>query len=279
MPRIRERVLKRLNLFFVFCFLFFSAQSVSAEILYNDRKDLLQDQTNISDKELKKENSSRSIYLMALRTMEEKKEYAKDDLLKLKKRGVLDAEYSLFVYRDYFNIPQGTALKFLEDAAQKGHAISQEEISDLYRNGIYYIANPSAAQIWMEKSATLGNSYAMRKTAKNYFLGYGKNRDDTKGYEWLQKFYNKLGRNFDDWDLLAKVYETGRGTPVDLVKAYMCYDLEGTAGIDEKARIAPKMTAEQRAEGLRLSREWQEKNHVYTMQSLGLSRQSDGSYR
>ena len=211
--------------------------------------------------------------------MEEKKEQAKDNFLQLQKRGVLDAEYSLFVYRDYFNIPQKTALGILEDAALKGHAISQEQISELYRNGLYYPVNPSASQMWMEKSATLGNSYAMRKTAKNYFLGYGKARDDKKGYEWLQKFYNKLGRSFDDWELLGKVYETGRGTPIDLVKAYMCYDLEGTAGIEEKARIAPQMTPEQRAEGLRLSREWQEKNHVYTMQSLGLSRQKDGSYR
>ena len=119
----------------------------------------------------------------------------------------------------------------------------------------------------------------MKHVSKCYFSGTGVDRNDAMGFYWLNKLYTDYGPQFDDWDMLGEAHETGRGTPVDLAKAYMCYDLEGTAGIEEKARIAPKMTAEQRAEGLRLSHEWQEKNHVYTMQSLGLSRQSDGSYR
>ena len=79
--------------------------------------------------------------------------------------------------------------------------------------------------------------------------------------------------------MLGQVYEEGIGTPVDLVRAYMCYDELGTAGIEEKARIAPRMTAAQREEGLRLSYEWQKKYHSYTIRSLGLKRQKDGSYQ
>lgn len=34
--------------------------------------------------------------------------------------------------------------------------------------------------------------------------------------------------------MLAQVYEEGIGPPVDLAKAYMCFDMLGTAGFEEK---------------------------------------------
>ena len=149
----------------------------------------------------------------------------------------------------------------------------------MYLKGYLFPQDKKQSYKWIKEAAEGNNYEGMKYLSKYYFSGTGIEQNDALGFFWLRKLYEDYGPLFDDWDMLGTAYETGRGTPVDLVKAYMCYDLEGTAGIEEKARIAPQMTTEQRVEGLRLSHEWQEKNHVYTMQSLGLSRQKDGSYR
>ncbi|WP_027705644.1 tetratricopeptide repeat protein [Zymobacter palmae] len=228
------------------------------------------------------EPDEKHLYLLALRYASKNEEYKNKSriiLEKLSKSGLSDAKRSLYIFRKELKIVDEKAEEYLLESAQDGNAIAQKEIAYLYSNKKDSLDNKTKYNFWMEKAANSGNTDAMREMAVNYFTGDGVKRDDSMGVLWLKRLYDKAGRHFDDWDLLGAVYETGRGTPIDLVKAYMCYDLEGTAGIEEKARIAPKMTAEQRAEGLRLSHEWQEKNHVYTMQSLGLSRQKDGSYR
>ena len=271
----------------IFIALFAIIQTLSSaaigETIYKNKRELINDQLFISDQDLKGKNDHKSIYLKSLRNItsddNEEVERATKNLYQLKNDGLLDAEYSLYALRNNISIPESQAFSFLEESANKGYGISQLELSNLYYNGYKVKKSLEKYHEWVEKSANSGNELAMRENAINYFTGSGIKRDDKAGFLWIQKLYTSSGRDFDDWGLLGKVYETGRGTPIDLVKAYMCYDLEGTAGIEEKARIAPKMTAEQRAEGLRMSREWQEKNHVYTMQYLGLSRQSDGSYR
>ena len=261
----------------------FSFPAVSRTI-YNDNEELMNDQLENFESELQPNTQpdEKHLYLLALRYASKNEEYKNKSrimLERLSEDGLSDAKRSLYNFRKKLKITEEKAEEYLLESAQDGNAIAQKEIAYLYLDKKDSLDNKAKYNFWMEKAANSGNTEAMRETAVNYFIGNGVKRDDPRGVLWLMRLYNKSGRHFDDWDLLAKVYETGRGTPVDLVKAYMCYDLEGTAGIEEKARIAPKMTAEQRAEGLRMSHEWQEKNHVYTMQSLGLSRQSDGSYR
>ncbi|WP_414500217.1 MULTISPECIES: tetratricopeptide repeat protein [unclassified Zymobacter] len=227
-------------------------------------------------------STEKEIYLCALKTMTsspEAKEHAKESLIYLAKNNINDAKYSLFITREITKITNKEAVKYLLESAQDGLAVSQLKLGELFLDGELLEKDEKKSFLWIKNAAENKNYKAMKYLSKYYFSGTGIERNDSLGFHWLSKLYDDYGPLFDDWDLLGAVYETGRGTPIDLVKAYMCYDLEGTAGIEEKARIAPKMTAEQRAEGLRLSREWQEKNHVYTMQSLGLSHQKDGSYR
>ena len=203
-------------------------------------------------------------------------------LTEMASEGVLDAQFSLYKIMSRKGLSKSTkekAIEYLLSSAKSGYPPSQLELSLLYARGEFFEKNLLEYHKWTEQAALNGSADAMLNISGDFYAGRGINKDENKGFLWLTKYFITKGRDFSRWDLLGTAYETGRGTPVDLAKAYMCYDLEGTAGIDEKARIAPKMTAEQRAEGLRLSHEWQEKNHVYTMQYLGLSRQSDGSYR
>ncbi|WP_414502193.1 tetratricopeptide repeat protein [Zymobacter sp. IVIA_5232.4 C2] len=260
------------------------ALPAASRTIYNNSEELMDDQLKTSESKLQSsaDSNEKDLYLLALRYASKDEEYKNKSrimLERLSKNGLSDAKRSLYTLRKELKITNERAEEYLLKSAQDGNAISQKELAYIYLNKKDSLDNKTEYKFWMEKAANSGNTEAMRETAVNYFIGNGVKRDDSMGALWLTRLYDKAGRHFDDWDLLGAVYETGRGTPIDLAKAYMCYDLEGTAGIEEKTRIAPKMTAEQRAEGLRLSREWQEKNHVYTMQSLGLSRQKDGSYR
>ncbi|WP_414502194.1 tetratricopeptide repeat protein [Zymobacter sp. IVIA_5232.4 C2] len=228
------------------------------------------------------QRNDKEIYLCALkianRTQEDNKK-AKEHLIYLSEKNILDAKYSLFLIRKNLGIDDKEASKYLVESAEKGLPEAQLELGIMYLKGYLFPQDKKQSYKWIKEAAEGNNYEGMKYLSKYYFSGTGIEQNDDLGFFWLRKLYEDYGPLFDDWDMLGTVYETGRGTPVDLVKAYMCYDLEGTAGIEEKARIAPQMTTEQRAEGLRLSHEWQEKNHVYTMQSLGLSRQKDGSYR
>lgn len=269
---------------FILSIITFCTLSAKSEILYpepdKDRNSFAADLFNI--KCSISPASHHQIYLCAIKNMnsgdKEKKE-AIASLKKLASEGVLDAQYTLYASRKNSGISEEEAYKYLIASAQGGFAVAQARAAQEYLQNNLPNSSIEEAYKWSKEAAKNNNYDGMKMLSLFYFSGKATEQDDKLGFYWINKTYNLYGRYFDDWGLLGKVYETGRGTPVDLVKAYMYYDLEGTAGIEEKARIAPKMTAEQRAEGLRLSHEWQEKNHVYTMQSLGLSRQKDGSYR
>ena len=62
---------------------------------------------------------------------------------------------------------------------------------------------------------------------------------------------------------IAKLYAEGKGVEKDYVTAYMYYDLAGTAGAEEKSKLAERMTPEQVQEGLSRSHQWQDEHHSY----------------
>ncbi|WP_414500694.1 tetratricopeptide repeat protein [Zymobacter sp. IVIA_12111.31 C1] len=229
-------------------------------------------------------NDPHYIYLSLLRKLEDAPDKEKT-LVKLKAladNNIADAKYSLYLIRqqiDSKSVSREDALNYLIASANDNYVPAQKTLATLYLSGKGVEKNAEKYYYWKEKAAQQGDGDAMIDVARCYFAGKGIMRDDTKGFQWVIKALNTQTSRFNDWNMLAQLYEQGRGTPVDLVKAYMCYDLEGTAGIDEKARIAPRMTEAERAEGLRLSREWQEQNHSYTFPALGLEHQPDGSYR
>ena len=62
---------------------------------------------------------------------------------------------------------------------------------------------------------------------------------------------------------IAKLYAEGKGVVQDYVTAYMYYDLAGTAGAEEKSKLAERMTSEQVLEGMARSHKWQDEHHSY----------------
>ena len=278
--------MKRVFILSVFLFCLCILQS-NAEVIYKNAIQGKFDFSLIPIQELQKKDEENNIkykYLLALHQIH-------DDHLKIKgvaalkelsALGIMDAKQSLYEISNWGEVDGLTkekGLEYLKEAAEGGYDVSQVELGKCYYKGSFGKSDPEQAHYWFLKAAQQGNADALIYTANGYYIGRGVPKDEKKGFEWLIVAYNVLGRNFNKWSMLGEVYEKGLGTPIDLVRAYMCYDLDGTAGIEDKARIAPHMTSEQRSEGLRLSQEWQEKNHVYTMQSLGLTRQKDGSYQ
>ncbi len=265
----------------------FWAQCVYSITLYKNDEEIDYDFNTISMQELKKRTAggdNKAKYIMALHEVHDNFEKNKgvEDLEKLARSDILDAKITLYTISSWVEVDGLTnekSIGYLKEATEEGLAEAQLELARVYMTGSTGKKDPKLSHYWLEKSAEQGNAEALVFTATNYYSGRGVPRDDKKGFEWIIKAYKIQGKKFDKWRMMGQAYERGRGTSKNLTQAYMCYDLLGTAGIEDKARIAPYMTPEQRAEGLRLSQEWQEKNHVYTMQSLGLTRQKDGSYQ
>ena len=277
--------MRRIVALFISCIFLWSM--VDAETLYKTQEQADEDYNNIASQELKLEadkNNKKAVYMLALHKVHNKneKEEGVQILKKLAAENITDAKHSLYAISNWVNAKNLTreeALNYLKEAAEEGYDVSQVDLAKAYIRGKFGKRDPEQSHYWLMKAAEQNNADAMAYVANDYFIGRGVARDDVKGFEWIKRAYNVLEGRFTDWRMLGQVYEEGIGTPVDLVRAYMCYDELGTAGIEEKARIAPRMTAAQREEGLRLSYEWQKKYHSYTMQSLGLKRQQDGAYQ
>ncbi|NWO07354.1 MAG: sel1 repeat family protein, partial [Alteromonadaceae bacterium] len=117
---------------------------------------------------------------------------------------------------------------------------------------------------WLRKAGNAGDRQAAAHLAGMYDSGDGVPKNEKKYFEWLKKavFTKFEERNIAGFPALANCYENGKGTVVDLVKAYKYYDLSGTAGVEGKRRIAKEMTQEQIDEALRQSKEWQKEHNV-----------------
>ena len=261
--------------------------SVNADILYKSEDLLDHEYEHINMQYLAdsaQHDDNKKTYLLALHKIHNPKEkYEGASILKnLANSNITDAKHSLYTISKWAKIdgltPQST-FGYLKEASEEGLARAQVDLAIAYLEGTVGEKNISLYHYWMSKAAEQNDYAAMINTAGDYYAARGVAKDEQKGFEWVIKAYKSSGREFSHWGLLGQIYEQGRGTPQNLVKAYMCYDLNGTAGIENKERVALKMTPAQQAEGLRLSEQWQTENHVYTMQSLGLKRQRDGSYR
>ncbi|QEM81533.2 tetratricopeptide repeat protein [Halomonas binhaiensis] len=202
---------------------------------------------------------------------------------------VADSGYTLA--RIYYNgagveKDNQTALEYLQKSAEMGFLISQQALGKAYLGedeweGLVSQDIPRGI-CWLEKAGNAGDLESSITLAYLYWQGELVEEDDEAALQWMLKgFSSKYGVS-DSGDAgarLAEFYEKGIGTEIDLVQAYKYYDLQGTAGLDDKARLAEEMTQDQIDEAIRLSREWQEKHNTFVPSYDGLEHQPDGSYR
>lgn len=166
-------------------------------------------------------------------------------------------------------------------AADQGLIYAYDSFMDVYRGGDRQLGvkkDDDKYLHWLRISAEDGrNTLSLMNMANRYRYGNGVEKDINKSFEWLMKAVEQ-----DDMSAqrtVGEYFENGLGTEKDLVKAYMMYDLGGTAGNEAKQAVAKKMTEEQIQEAISLSRKWQEEHNSVRPSYYGLQYQKDGSYR
>nr|CDQ36527.1 Polar organelle development protein [Virgibacillus halodenitrificans] len=184
-------------------------------------------------------------------------------------QGVVDAGYSLFsMYYEGFGVDKNykTAFQYLKESAEMGYTLSQRTLAEAYRGKDYeglVGKNYDKAMYWYEKAVDNGDKRSAIALASMYYHGEGVEKNDKKTFEWaLRCTQLKYGTITAGFSTLAKFYEEGIGTDVDLVQAYKYYDLQGSAGAEGKQRLSKQMTKEQIEEARRQSQEWQKEHNV-----------------
>jgi len=108
---------------------------------------------------------------------------------------------------------------------------------------------------WWRKAAEHAHAGAQFSLGVGYYRGEGVEQDYAQAADWFRKAAEQGHRQA--LNNLGVVYLEGRGVPKDLVLAYALFSLAAAQGHEgaakNKARVAPKLSPGQLAEGQRLS--------------------------
>ncbi|MQM39524.1 hypothetical protein KBTX_03552 [wastewater metagenome] len=240
------------------------------------------------------DDSARSQYLTGIVTLngerrcgiERDNERSAAFLKKAWEKGAADAALTLgLMYYGGYGVEKNNekAVELLVASAKGGHVRAQRELGWAYRGQEMqdvFDEEIDKAVCWLEKAGHAGDRSAAYALSWIYGGEEGVERNEDKMFYWAKVSSEaKYGDATTGFNLLARYYEKGIGTERDLVLAYKYYDLNGTAGVEGKARVAKKMTQDQIKKAIRLSRRWQETHHIYFPSYRGLKHQPDGSYR
>ncbi|MBS8267771.1 sel1 repeat family protein [Halomonas litopenaei] len=202
------------------------------------------------------------------------------------KGGVVDAGYDLYeayYYGGGASVDCEKSLYYLIVSAENGYINSQREIAFAYKGKMpvdLVEVDYEAALRWFIEAANGGDKISASNVAQMFYDGDGVSQDEEKVFEWMSKIEGlPYGNPMDGFSGLAKVYEEGIGTDIDLVQAYKYYDLLSPGSAPDKARLEEKMTPEQICEAIRLSRQWQEEHNIYVPSYYGLEYQEDGTFQ
>ena len=168
-------------------------------------------------------------------------------------------------------------------SAENGYINSQREIAFAYKGkmpvGLVEVDYEAALRRFIG-AANAGDKISSSNVAQMFYDGDGVSQDEEKVFEWMSKIEGlPYGNPMDGFSGLAKVYEEGIGTDIDLVQAYKYCDLLSPAGDDDKARLEAQMTPEQIREAIRLSHQWQEEHNIFVPSYYGLEYQEDGTFQ
>ena len=117
------------------------------------------------------------------------------------------------------------AMQCLSPLADAGHKDAQYRLAIMFQNGVGVVANEAVAFHWMQQAAEQDHGPAQHGLACCYLEGSGTHRDDPAAVQWLQRAvrHGLAGALV----VLAQLYETGRGVPVDVEKAKALYRQAG----------------------------------------------------
>ncbi|WP_110685190.1 tetratricopeptide repeat protein [Salinicola aestuarinus] len=196
--------------------------------------------------------------------------------------GFLEAGYYLGVlYQNGYGVNRDFD-QYLQDmtaAGEAGYLPAQKQMLDVYlysKAGVQF-ADDDKAAYWLKKASMSGDSLSMYALSTFYIEGRGVSQNEEKAFEWIMEAVEK--DEIIAYERAGDFYAQGIGTEQDLVRAYMMYDLGGTASSGKKAELAEQMTQAQIDEAVSLSRQWQEEHNSYRPSYHGLEAHgSDGHY-
>ncbi|WP_251975886.1 tetratricopeptide repeat protein [Salinicola avicenniae] len=175
------------------------------------------------------------------------------------------------------NVEKG--IRLMSEAGESGYLRAQVELAKIYyfSRGHEEVKDYEKAAYWFSKAARSGDGLSMLNLSQMYLNGRGLEGNQEEAFYWIQKAVNEEAAT--SFGVAGDFYAQGIGTEQDLVRAYMMYDLGGTASSDKKAELAEQMTQAQIDEAVSLSRQWQEEHNSYRPSYHGLEAQgSDGHY-
>jgi uncharacterized protein len=185
---------------------------------------------------------------------------------KAAEQGHVTAQFFLAgMYQDGNGVPKDStkAAEWFQKAAEQGDAEAQTLLGNMLITGIGVPKNPTKAVELYRKAAEQGH-------AKSQFLigtlyegtlyesGEDVPKDYTKAVEWYRK---AAAQAYTDAQAnLGYLYVQGLGVSKNNILAYAWWYLAAAQGSDQgqqnRNRIEPRLTPEQRAEGQRLASNW-----------------------
>ena len=199
------------------------------------------------------------------------------------KNGVVDAGYSLYLIYRSSGDSDSLALEYLASSAEYGYVKSQRSLGYCYSGVVIddlCEVDYSKSMYWFRKAAEEGDALSALSLSGMYEHGQAGEKNYSEAFYWA--FLSKdmmYDNNSFSFNRLARYYEEGIGTDIDLVQAYKYYDLLSPGSAPDKARLEEQMTPEQIREAIRLSREWQEEHNIFVPSYYGLEYQEDGSFQ
>jgi len=138
-----------------------------------------------------------------------------------------------------------TAFKHLRPLADRGHAVSQFTIGDMYFEGKGVEQNYKAAIDWYTVAAENGSSLAQFNLASMYYEGLGVTQDFNAAFSW-HKLAAEQGVSFSQFSL-GQMYLSGNGAPQDIIRAHMWWNLAALngfkAGVKNRDILENQMSA------------------------------------
>jgi TPR repeat protein len=121
-----------------------------------------------------------------------------------------------------------TAIKLLQDAANRGYPQAQNELGIRLQKGDGIAADPAAAAQMFQKAAAQGNIQAQVNLGLLQIRGLGVKQD----FDAAFKLFEDASATGDPWALnnLGSMYEMGWGTPADKAKARSLYEQAAAKG-------------------------------------------------
>ena len=200
-------------------------------------------------------------------------------------QGAAEAFHALgILYRRGIGVDKdgGKWEEYMTEAGEQWLRPAMTDLLDTYRDGDPDLGiEPDKGKhlYWLEKTAEDGLPLSIISMAQIYRHGYDYDVevDIEKSFEWLMQAVEL--DNLGAQRMAGEYYEKGMAVEQDLVKAYMMYDLAGTASIEQREAVAERMTEEQIQEAIALSWQWQLERNSYRPSSNGYRYQPDVSDR